>query len=376
MGEFWIMGPNALDLIQWVTSNDASKLTPGKVQYSCLPNTDGGIVDDLLVYCRGEARYLLVVNASNIDKDWAWLQQWVGSFDVKMENQSDAWSLLALQGPQAAALLQPHTMVGLSSLAYYTFAEGELMGFPGVILSASGYTGAGGFELYLPNNAAETVWKTLLDAGAVPAGLGARDTLRLEMGYCLYGNDIDDTTNPLEAGLGWITKFTKDFIQKTHLEEVKAQGPKRKLVGFVLQDRGVARHGYPILDEAGNRHNMSQKRAADEDGERAYAREGVCRLAQHKHIEGPTEREFGQAQDGCEAGGKLRIATREQQLASEDTHAVKYDPQPHACGRRQREGCPCGRVGSWHRRSDEQSDERGVPADYHHVVGEQHRARE
>jgi aminomethyltransferase len=193
-----------------------------------------------------------VVNASNIDKDWAWLQQWVGSFDVKMENQSDAWSLLALQGPQAAALLQPHTVVGLSSLAYYTFAEGELMGFPGVILSATGYTGAGGFELYLPNNAAETVWKTLLDAGAVPAGLGARDTLRLEMGYCLYGNDIDDTTNPLEAGLGWITKFTKDFIQKTHLEEVKAQGPKRKLVGFVLQDRGVARHGYPILDEAGN----------------------------------------------------------------------------------------------------------------------------
>ena len=252
MGEFTVEGPDALAFLQYVTSNDVSKLIPGKVQYSCLPNTDGGIVDDLLVYCRGEARYLLVVNASNIDKDWAWLQQWVGSFDVKMENQSDAWSLLALQGPQAAALLQPHTMVGLSSLAYYTFAEGDLMGFPGVILSATGYTGAGGFELYLPNNAAETVWKTLLDAGAVPAGLGARDTLRLEMGYCLYGNDIDDTTNPLEAGLGWITKFTKDFIQKTHLEEVKAQGPKRKLVGFVLQDRGVARHGYPILDEAGN----------------------------------------------------------------------------------------------------------------------------
>jgi aminomethyltransferase len=251
MGEFTVEGPGALAFLQYVTSNDVSKLVPGKVQYSCLPNTDGGIVDDLLVYCRGEARYLLVVNASNIDKDWAWLQQWAGSFDVRMENQSDAWSLLALQGPQAAALLQPYTPVDLSSLAYYSFAEGELMSFPGVILSATGYTGAGGFELYIPNDAAETVWKTLLDAGAVPAGLGARDTLRLEMGYCLYGNDIDDTTNPLEAGLGWITKFNKDFIQKTHLEEIKAHGPKRKLVGFVLQDRGVARHGYPILDESG-----------------------------------------------------------------------------------------------------------------------------
>jgi aminomethyltransferase len=251
MGEFTVEGPDALDFLQYVTSNDVSKLVPGKVQYSCLPNADSGIVDDLLVYCRGEQKYLLVVNASNIDKDWAWLQQWAPQFDVRMENQSEQWSLLALQGPHAAALLQPFTSIDLGGLAYYSFAEGELLGFPGAILSATGYTGAGGFELYLPNDAAETVWKTLLDAGAVPVGLGARDTLRLEMGYCLYGNDIDDTTNALEAGLGWITKFSKDFIQKPHLENVKAHGVERKLVGFVLTDRGVARHGYPIVDESG-----------------------------------------------------------------------------------------------------------------------------
>lgn len=251
MGEFTVEGPGALDFLQWMTSNDVSKLTPGKVQYSCLPNAEGGIVDDLLVYCRGTERYLLVVNASNIDKDWNWLSAEAGRFDVRMENQSDRWSLLALQGPQAAHLLQPFTETELSSLAYYTFAEGSLMGFDGVILSATGYTGAGGFELYIPNDAAETVWKNLLEAGAVPAGLGARDTLRLEMGYCLYGNDIDDTTNALEAGLGWITKFSKDFIQKPHLEAVKAAGVSRKLVGFVLTDRGVARHGYPILDAEG-----------------------------------------------------------------------------------------------------------------------------
>jgi aminomethyltransferase len=251
MGEFTVEGPDALDFLQYVTSNDVSKLVPGKVQYSCLPNADSGIVDDLLVYCRGEQKYLLVVNASNIDKDWAWLQQWAPQFDVHLENQSELWSLLALQGPHATALLQPFTSIDLGGLAYYSFAEGELLGFSGVILSATGYTGAGGFELYLPNDAAETVWKTLLDAGAVPVGLGARDTLRLEMGYCLYGNDIDDTTNALEAGLGWITKFSKDFIQKPHLENVKAHGVERKLVGFVLTDRGVARHGYPIVDESG-----------------------------------------------------------------------------------------------------------------------------
>ncbi len=251
MGEFFLDGPGALDLIQKVTSNDASKLTPGKVQYSCLPNLEGGIVDDLLVYMRAENSYLLVVNASNIEKDWNWIQSYAGAYDCTLVDKSDDYSLLAVQGPQAAALLQPMTAVDLASMTYYTFVEAQFLNIPHVILSATGYTGAGGFEIYIPNEYAEKAWNAILAAGIVPIGLGARDTLRLEMGYCLYGNDINDTTSPLEAGLGWITKFTKEFNQRATLEKQKAEGVTRKLVGFEMIDRGIPRHDYPITTAQG-----------------------------------------------------------------------------------------------------------------------------
>ncbi len=259
MGEFWIMGPNALDLIQWVTSNDASKLTPGKVQYSCLPNGKGGIVDDLLVYCIGTEEYMLVVNASNIEKDWNWIQS-QNRFGAKMENFSDNISLLAVQGPLAKQVIQKLTDVELDPIAYYNFTKGTVAGIENVIISNTGYTGAGGFELYVPNDKVEILWNALFSAGIPegikPIGLGARDTLRLEMGFCLYGNDIDDSTNPLEAGLGWITKFTKDFVDSDYLKKLKENGLSRKLVGFELIEKGIARGHYPVKNQEGEQIGM------------------------------------------------------------------------------------------------------------------------
>jgi len=254
MGEFWVLGPNALDLIQWVTSNDASKLTSGKVQYSCLPNGKGGIVDDLLVYCMGPEEYMLVVNASNIEKDWNWIQS-QNCFGAKMENFSNSISLLAVQGPLARQVIQKLTDVDLDPIPYYSFTKGTVAGIENVIISNTGYTGAGGFELYVPNDQVEALWNALFEAGKPegikPIGLGARDTLRLEMGFCLYGNDIDDTTNPLEAGLGWITKFTKDFVDSGFLIKQKETGLNRKLVGFELIDKGIARGHYLVKDKDG-----------------------------------------------------------------------------------------------------------------------------
>jgi aminomethyltransferase len=255
MGEFWVMGPNALDLIQWVTSNDASKLSPGKVQYSCLPNGKGGIVDDLLVYCIGPEEFILVVNASNIEKDWNWIQS-QNRFGAKMENFSDNISLLAVQGPLAKKVIQKLTDVDLEPIPYYNFTKGTVAGIENVIISNTGYTGAGGFELYVPNDKVEQLWNALFEAGKPegikPIGLGARDTLRLEMGFCLYGNDIDDTTSPLEAGLGWITKFTKDFVDSEYLKKQKEEGLKRKLIGFELVEKGIARGHYIVKNETGD----------------------------------------------------------------------------------------------------------------------------
>jgi len=252
MGEFEVEGPGALAFLQFVTSNDVSKLFDGKVQYSCLPNGEGGIVDDLLVYRRSADRYLLVVNASNMEKDWNWLQRHRGGYDVQMRDISEATSLLAVQGPGVATLLQGLCSVDLGAMEYYTFVETEFAGIPNALLSTTGYTGAGGFELYVPNQYAEALWKQLMDLGIPPVGLGARDTLRLEMGFCLYGNDIDDATSPLEAGLGWITKFNKDFVDREQLERQKAEGVQRKLVGFELLERGIPRQHYPIYDGSGN----------------------------------------------------------------------------------------------------------------------------
>ena len=255
MGEFRVRGPKALDLIQRVTSNDASKLAPGKAQYSCLPNKDGGIVDDLLVYMLAEEDYLLVVNASNIEKDWNWIQQF-NTEGAEMQNVSDELSLLAVQGPKAAAALQSLTDADLSAIPYYSFVQGTFAGAPDVIISATGYTGAGGFELYVPNAHAKQVWDAVIEAGQPyglkPIGLGARDTLRLEMGYCLYGNDITDTTSPLEAGLGWITKFTKDFTNSESLKAQKEAGVERKLVGFLMDGAGIPRSHYTLVNEAGD----------------------------------------------------------------------------------------------------------------------------
>ncbi len=255
MGEFILKGDNALNLIQKVTSNDASVLTDGKAQYSCLPNNDGGIVDDLIVYRIDEKTYMLVVNASNIDKDWNWIKQ-NDTWGVEMKNISEETSLLAIQGPKAMDTLQKLTDVKLADIPYYAFVKGTFNGVDNVVISNTGYTGAGGFEIYFENQHAEKMWNDIFEAGKEfgikPIGLGARDTLRLEMGFCLYGNDIDDTTSPIEAGLGWITKFTKDFTNRSAIEQQKTEGVSRKLVGFEMIDRGIPRHDYPIADANGN----------------------------------------------------------------------------------------------------------------------------
>lgn len=255
MGEFTIKGPHALDLIQRVTSNDASKLIDGQAQYSCLPNEMGGIVDDLIVYKLKDNDYLLVVNASNIEKDWNWITKY-NDKGADMKNVSDDICLFAVQGPKAVGVLQRLTSTDLSVIEYYHFAIGELAGVANVILSNTGYTGAGGFEVYVHKENAEKVWQAIFDAGKgegiKPIGLGARDTLRLEMGFCLYGNDIDDTTSPLEGGLVWITKFTKVFTNSANIQKQKEIGVSRKLVGFKMIDKGIPRHDYPIKDSAGN----------------------------------------------------------------------------------------------------------------------------
>jgi len=256
MGEFSLKGPKALDLIQLVTTNDASKLTDGKVQYSCLPNNEGGIVDDLLVYRHKENEYYLVVNASNIEKDWNWIKKH-NTFGVEMVNMSDDMSLLAVQGPNAIKTLQKLTEVDLSSIPYYSFTVGKLGGIDNVIISNTGYTGSGGFELYVMNADARKMWDAIFEAGKefniVPAGLGARDTLRLEKAFCLYGHDIDDTTSPIEAGLGWITKFTKNFIKSDYHKAIKDNGPKKKLVGFEIAEKGkIPRQHFKIKDASGN----------------------------------------------------------------------------------------------------------------------------
>jgi aminomethyltransferase len=258
MGEFILKGADALDLIQRVTTNDASKLTDGKAQYSCMPNNEGGIIDDLLIYCvEANKVYMIVVNASNIEKDWNWISQH-NTKGVEMHNISDKTCLLAIQGPNATKILQPLTSMDILNLKYYTFTKGVFAGVENVLVSATGYTGAGGVEIYFEDkdNDAEKIWDAIFAAGAAqgikPIGLGARDTLRLEMGFCLYGNDIDDATTPLEAGLGWITKFTKDFTARTILETQKANGISRKLVGFEMVDKGIPRHHYHIKDAAGN----------------------------------------------------------------------------------------------------------------------------
>lgn len=256
MGEFRVRGPHALDLIQRVTSNDASKLTDGKAQYSCLPNEQGGIVDDLLVYKLADEDYMLVVNASNIEKDWNWISEH-NTQGATLENVSDQMSLFAVQGPKTSQALQPLTDVDLSAIPYYSFVRGMFAGVSDVIISATGYTGAGGFELYVPNEHAKAVWNKVMEAGQPhglkPIGLGARDTLRLEMGYCLYGNDIDDQTSPLEAGLGWVTKFTKDFTNADNLKKQKEAGVQRKLVGFLMDGPGIPRGHYELVNEAGEK---------------------------------------------------------------------------------------------------------------------------
>ncbi len=258
MGEFWVEGHQALDFVQWVTSNDASVLFDGKVQYSCFPNGKGGIVDDLLVYRFAKDKYLLVVNAANIDKDWSWCNT-QNKFDAKLINASDDTSQLAIQGPLALKAMQKLTNEPIEDMAYYTFKVLTFADVPNVLFSTTGYTGSGGCEIYFPNEYAEKIWDAVFEAGKEfgikPIGLAARDTLRLEMGFCLYGNDIDDTTSPIEAGLGWITKFTdqKDFIDKEYLLNQKQNGVSRKLVGFIMEQKGIPRHEYNIVDGNGNK---------------------------------------------------------------------------------------------------------------------------
>jgi len=255
MGEFLLSGPNALNLIQKISSNDASLLTVGKAQYSCMPNAEGGIVDDLIIYRMKEEQYLLVVNASNIEKDWNWISSH-NDMGVEMKNISDDYSLLAIQGPMAMESMQALTSIDLAAIKYYHFEVADFAGIEHVIISATGYTGSGGFEIYAKNTEIEQIWTRVFEAGAAygikPIGLAARDTLRLEMGFCLYGNDINDTTSPLEAGLGWITKFNKDFVNSEALKRQKEEGVTRKLVGFELTERGIPRHDYEIVDNAGN----------------------------------------------------------------------------------------------------------------------------
>ena len=256
MGEFLIDGEHALELIQKVSSNDASKLTIGKAQYSCLPNDDGGIVDDLIIYKIKEEQFLLVVNASNIEKDWNWIQS-KNDVGANMRDLSEDYSLLAIQGPKAIEAMQSITSHDLSAIKFYNFVVGDFAGVEHVIISATGYTGSGGFEIYCKNSDAKQIWDKVFDAGAdfgiKPIGLAARDTLRLEMGYCLYGNDIDDTTSPIEAGLGWITKFTKDFTNSEAIKAEKARGIENKLIAFELDERGIPRQGYDIVDHNGNK---------------------------------------------------------------------------------------------------------------------------
>ncbi len=255
MGEFFLKGENALALIQKITTNDASKLTTGKAQYSCMPNNDGGIVDDLIIYMIAENEYMLVVNAANIEKDWNWISKH-NDVNVVMENRSENWSLLAIQGPKAAEAMQSLTSVDLNAVKFYTFEITNFAGLENVIVSATGYTGSGGFEIYVKNEDAEAVWKKVFEAGKdygiKPIGLAARDTLRLEMGYCLYGNDIDDTTSPIEAGLSWITKFSKDFVNAEAIKKQKEEGVTRKLIAFELTERGIPRKDYEIVDTEGN----------------------------------------------------------------------------------------------------------------------------
>lgn len=256
MGEFWVKGPKALDFLQKVTSNNVAVLTPGKIQYTCFPNEEGGIVDDLLVYHYEPEKYLLVVNAANIEKDWTWCVAHNADGAV-LENASDRMAQLAVQGPKAILALQKLTDIDLASIPYYTFKVGQMAGVDQVIISNTGYTGAGGFEIYFYPEYADQIWKAVFEAGEEfgikPVGLGARDTLRLEMGFCLYGNDLDDTTSPIEAGLGWITKFVdgKDFTNRAMLEKQKAEGVSRKLVGFEMIDRGIPRHGYSLVNADG-----------------------------------------------------------------------------------------------------------------------------
>ena len=256
MGEFLIDGEHALELIQKVSSNDASKLAIGKAQYSCLPNDDGGIVDDLIIYKIKEEQYLLVVNASNIEKDWNWIQS-KNDVGAKIRDLSEDYSLLAIQGPKAIEAMQSITSHDLSAIKFYNFVVGDFAGVEHVIISATGYTGSGGFEIYCKNSDAKQIWDKVFEAGAdfgiKPIGLAARDTLRLEMGYCLYGNDIDDTTSPIEAGLGWITKFTKDFTNSEAIKAEKERGIENKLIAFELDERGIPRQGYDIVDHNGNK---------------------------------------------------------------------------------------------------------------------------
>jgi aminomethyltransferase len=257
MGEFLISGPNALNLIQKVSSNDATKLTIGKAQYSCMPNETGGIVDDLIIYQIKDEQYLLVVNASNIEKDWNHISKYNKEFNADMRDLSEDYSLLAIQGPKAVEAMQSLTSVDLAAIKFYTFEVADFAGIEHVIISATGYTGSGGFEIYCKNSEVEQVWNKVFEAGKSfgikPIGLAARDTLRLEMGYCLYGNDINDTTSPLEAGLGWVTKFTKDFVNSANLAKEKETGSKRKLIAFELDERGIPRHDYDIVNDQGEK---------------------------------------------------------------------------------------------------------------------------
>jgi aminomethyltransferase len=256
MGEFLVNGKNALALLQKITSNDVSKLAIGDAQYSCFPNENDGIVDDLICYKIKENEYLLVLNASNIEKDWKWISTHNEAFGATLKNLSEDYSLLAIQGPKALEAMQSLSSLDLADIPFYKFKIGDFAGIENVIISATGYTGSGGFEIYCKNDEVVQVWSKVFKAGAnfgiKPIGLAARDTLRLEMGYCLYGNDIDDTTSPIEAGLGWITKFTKDFVNATSLASEKEAKPTRKLVAFELNERGIPRHGYPIVDTNGN----------------------------------------------------------------------------------------------------------------------------
>ena len=259
MGNFFVSGKDALAFLQYITSNDVAKLKPGKIQYSCFPNEQNGIVDDLLVYQLDDDLYMLVVNGANLDKDWTWVNKHAEKFDVKLEDLSGQYSILAVQGPNAPAVMQKLAgdSADLENLKYYTWTKADLAGHKDILVSATGYTGEKGYEIYVKNDLVEDIWNALFEQGKEfgikPVGLGARDTLRLEKGYCLYGNDIDDTTSPIEAGLGWITKFTKDFINSENLKKQKEEGVSRKLVGFKLKGKGIARHGYDIVDENSNK---------------------------------------------------------------------------------------------------------------------------